>query len=120
MQVAILIDALGVQEASLAERLCGKPEIGQELAAMRAGIDKLDLNISPMEAEFEARISQLDSKNDGKFSPLDAKLDFQCELLDMKIDTTSADLGAELVRWAVSAGILPTGLIAALLVQFVH
>lgn len=54
MQATVLAEVITAEDASIADRFSSKQDVAVELAAIKAGIEKLDSKISQSAAEFKA------------------------------------------------------------------
>lgn len=54
MQATVLAEVIIAEDASIVDRFSSKQDIAVELAAIKAGIEKLDSKISQSAAEFKA------------------------------------------------------------------
>jgi len=131
VQVSMLAEVISSENASISDRFVSKPDVIQELASIRALIEKLNAKIDISDAKSDNRFEMLDAKIDSKFGMLDAKIDANIKtldtkidanigMLDIKIDKSASDVKSELIRWVVTVGILQTALIAGLVVKLAH
>jgi hypothetical protein len=54
MQATVLAEVITAEDASIVDRFSSKQDVAVELAAIKAGIEKLDSKISQSAAEFKA------------------------------------------------------------------
>ena len=99
MQVAVLADAIEAEDASITERFAGKPDVLEELSAIKLG----ELNAIKIELEkTNSRITE-------------TRIELEKKMTELK---------SELMRWVVTVvvatGILQTALISALILKVVH
>lgn len=142
VQVSMLAEVISSENASISDRFVSKPDVIQELASIRALIEKLNAKIDisdtksdnrfeMLDAKIDSKFGMLDAKIDSKFGMLDAKIDANIKtldtkidanigMLDIKIDKSASDVKSELIRWVVTVGILQTALIAGLVVKLAH
>jgi uncharacterized protein YlxW (UPF0749 family) len=88
----------------------------------RAHVEVLVDAITGQEAEMDERYSnkQDGSRDLNEIRAVLTRLEARVETVDAKIDKVAAEVRAELIRWVVSAGLLQTALISALLIKLVH
>lgn len=113
VQVSMLAEAIRSEDASISDRFVSKQDVTQELASIRALIEKLN-------AKIDSRFEMLDAKIDAKIEMLDTKMNAKIETLDIKIDKSASDVKSELIRWVVTVGILQMALIAGLVLKLAH
>lgn len=62
MQATVLAEVITAEDASIVDRFSSKQDVAVELAAIKAGIEKLDSKISQNAAEFKALNSDTKSE----------------------------------------------------------
>jgi peptidoglycan hydrolase CwlO-like protein len=113
VQVSMLAEAIRSEDASISDRFVSKQDVVQELASIRALIEKLN-------AKIDSKIDMLDAKIDARIGMLNTKIDAEIGMLDTKIDKSASDVKSELIRWVVTVGILQMALIAGLVLKLAH
>ena len=88
----------------------------------RAHVEVLVDAITDQKVDMDERYS---NKKDGSVELNEiraalTRLEARVETVDAKIDKVAAEVRAELIRWIVSAGLLQTTLISALLIKLAH